>query len=87
VLALPVVLLAMTPRPHEPWLSLVLATPVAAWGAWPFHRAALANAGHGAATMDTLVSLGVTAAYAWSLAALITGTGATYLDVAAGSRC
>jgi Cu+-exporting ATPase len=65
------------------WISLVLATPVALWGAWPFHRAAVANARHGVATMDTLISLGVTAAYAWSLVALVTGTGSTYLDVAA----
>jgi Cu+-exporting ATPase len=84
VLAVPVVLLAMTPHfPGWAWLSLVLATPVALWGAWPFHRAAVANARHGAATMDTLISLGVTAAYTWSLVALITGTGSTYLDVAA----
>jgi Cu+-exporting ATPase len=85
VLAVPVVLLAMTPHfPGWAWLSLVLATPVAVWGAWPFHRAAVANARHGVATMDTLISLGVTAAYAWSLVALLTGTGSTYLDVAAG---
>ncbi len=85
VLAVPVVLLAMTPHfPGWAWLSLVLATPVATWGAWPFHRAAVANARHGVATMDTLISLGVTAAYAWSLVALLTGTGSTYLDVAAG---
>jgi Cu+-exporting ATPase len=75
----------MTPHfPGWAWLSLVLATPVATWGAWPFHRAAVANARHGVATMDTLISLGVTAAYAWSLVALLTGTGSTYLDVAAG---
>ena len=85
VLAVPVVLLAMAPHfPGWAWLSLVLATPVATWGAWPFHRAAVANARHGVATMDTLISLGVTAAYAWSLVALLTGTGSTYLDVAAG---
>jgi P-type Cu+ transporter len=87
VLAVPVVLLAMIPQtlhfPGWAWLSLALATPVALWGAWPFHRAAVANARHGAATMDTLISLGVTAAYAWSLVALVTGTGSTYLDVAA----
>ena len=56
------------------WLSLALATPVAVWGAWPFHRAALANARHGAATMDTLISAGVSAAYLWSLYALFFGT-------------
>jgi P-type Cu+ transporter len=85
VLAVPVVVLAMA-WPSRPWawLSLALATPVALWGAWPFHRAAVGNARHGVATMDTLISLGVTAAYLWSLAALVTGTGSTYLDVAAG---
>ena len=55
------------------WLSLQLATPVVLWGAWPFHRAAWANLKHGAATMDTLVSLGVLAAWLWSLYALFLG--------------
>ncbi|MGD0605611.1 MAG: heavy metal translocating P-type ATPase [Streptosporangiaceae bacterium] len=85
MLAVPVVVLAMA-WPGRPWgwLALALATPVALWGAWPFHRAAVANARHGVATMDTLISLGVTAAYLWSLAALVMGTGSTYLDAAAG---
>jgi P-type Cu+ transporter len=86
-LAVPVVLLAMVPAWQFrgwAWLSLALASPVALWGAWPFHRAAWLNARHGVATMDTLISIGVTAAYAWSLYALVTGTGSTYLDVAAG---
>ena len=56
------------------WASLALASPVAVWGAWPFHRAAVINARHGAATMDTLISLGVAAAYLWSLYALFLGT-------------
>ncbi|MFM9135541.1 MAG: heavy metal translocating P-type ATPase [bacterium] len=75
-LAVPVVLLAMIPPLQFPgwqWVSLVLATGVVAWGAWPFHRAAALNARHGAATMDTLVSLGVLAAYLWSLWALVFG--------------
>jgi Cu+-exporting ATPase len=55
------------------WLALTLAAPVAVWGAWPFHRAAAVNARHGAATMDTLVSVGVIAAFAWSLWALFFG--------------
>ena len=55
------------------WLSLQLATPVILWGAWPFHRAAWANLRHGAATMDTLISLGVLAAWGWSLYALFLG--------------
>jgi P-type Cu+ transporter len=87
-LAVPVVLLGMVPAwqfPGWPWVSLALASPVAVWGAWPFHRAALAGARHGAATMDTLISTGVTAAYLWSLYALVSGgDGATYLEVAAG---
>ena len=76
LLALPVVLLAMVPalqfRDWQ-WLSLALAAPVAVWGAWPFHSAALVNARHGAATMDTLISTGVTASFAWSLYALFLG--------------
>jgi Cu+-exporting ATPase len=55
------------------WLSLTLASPVVVWGAWPFHAAAWRNARHGTATMDTLVSLGVLAAYLWSLWALFLG--------------
>jgi Cu+-exporting ATPase len=88
VLAVPVVLLGMVPAwrfPGWSWVSLALASPVAVWGAWPFHRAALAGARHGAATMDTLISVGVTAAYLWSLYALASGgEGETYLEVAAG---
>jgi Cu+-exporting ATPase len=79
VLAIPVVVLAMVPAlqfRNWQWLSLALAAPVAVWGAWPFHRAALVNARHRAATMDTLISVGVTAAFAWSLYALFfTGAG------------
>jgi len=56
------------------WACLALASPVAVWGAWPFHRAAASNARHGAATMDTLISVGVAAAYLWSLYALFLGT-------------
>jgi Cu+-exporting ATPase len=55
------------------WLSLTLASPVVAWGGWPFHRAAWANLRHGAATMDTLVSMGTLAAFGWSLYALFFG--------------
>jgi P-type Cu+ transporter len=75
-LAIPVVVLAMVPAvqfPNWQWVSLALATPVALWGAWPFHRAALANARHGAATMDTLISAGVSAAYLWSVFELFFG--------------
>ena len=55
------------------WVSLLLAAPVAGWGAWPLHRTALAGLGHGAATMDTLVSLAVCASFGWSLYALLFG--------------
>ncbi|MGW9372485.1 heavy metal translocating P-type ATPase [Streptomyces xanthophaeus] len=75
-LALPVVLLAMVPAlqfDNWQWLSLTLAAPVVVWGALPFHRAAWTNARHGAATMDTLVSVGTLAAFAWSLWALFFG--------------
>jgi Cu+-exporting ATPase len=73
-LTVPVVLLSMVPAlqfDYWQWLALGLATPVVLWGAWPFHRAALANLRHRAATMDTLVSVGVAAAYLWSLWALL----------------
>jgi P-type Cu+ transporter len=84
-LAIPVAVLAMVPPfPGSQWLSLAMATPVVTWAAWPFHRAALAAARHGSATMETLVSAGVTAAYLWSVFALATGDGSTYLETAAG---
>jgi Cu+-exporting ATPase len=76
VLSAPVLLLSMIPAlqfDNWQWLALQLATPVVLWGAWPFHRAAWANLRHGAATMDTLVSLGVLAAWGWSLYALFLG--------------
>ncbi|MFE2975226.1 heavy metal translocating P-type ATPase [Streptomyces sp. NPDC059258] len=75
-LAVPVVLLAMVPAlqfDYWQWLSLTLAAPVVVWGGLPFHRAAWTNAKHGAATMDTLVSLGTLAAFGWSLWALFLG--------------
>ena len=55
------------------WLSLALASPVVVWGGLPFHRAAWVNLRHGAATMDTLISLGTLAAFGWSLYALFLG--------------
>ena len=85
-LAVPVSVFAMAVQfPGWEWVSLALTTPVAAWGAWPFHRAAVRNARHGAVTMDTLVSVGVAAAYLWSLYALVSGSGQTYLEVAAAA--
>ncbi|GAA1294571.1 heavy metal translocating P-type ATPase [Pseudonocardia aurantiaca] len=77
VLAVPVIALAMIPAlqfTYWQWISLALAGPVVTWAAWPFHRAAWANLRHGAATMDTLISMGVLAAFAWSLYALLFGT-------------
>jgi Cu+-exporting ATPase len=76
VLAAPVVLLAMVPSlqfDNWQWLSLTLAAPVVVWGGLPFHRATWTNLRHGAATMDTLVSVGTLAAFGWSLWALFFG--------------
>ncbi|MFF9085572.1 heavy metal translocating P-type ATPase [Streptomyces sp. NPDC014991] len=76
LLAAPVVLLSMIPAlqfDNWQWLSLTLAAPVVVWGAAPFHRAAWTNVRHGAATMDTLVSVGTLAAFGWSLWALFLG--------------
>jgi Cu+-exporting ATPase len=76
VLSLPVIVLAMVPAwqfTYWQWISLTLAAPVVGWAAWPFHRAAWQNLRHGAATMDTLVSMGTLAAFAWSVYALLWG--------------
>jgi Cu+-exporting ATPase len=75
-LTIPVVAMAMIPAlqfEYWQWASLTLAAPVVVWGAWPFHRAAVTNLRHGAATMDTLISVGVSAAFLWSLWALFLG--------------
>ncbi|ONH24911.1 heavy metal translocating P-type ATPase [Pseudofrankia asymbiotica] len=80
VLAVPVIALAMVPAlqfTFWQWAALALAWPVILWAAWPFHRAAWANLRHGAATMDTLVSVGTLSAFAWSLYALFWGTAGT----------
>ncbi len=77
LLSTPVVAMAMIPAlqfDHWQWLSLTLAAPVAVWGALPFHRSAWTNLRHGAATMDTLVSMGVGAAFVWSVVALFFGS-------------
>jgi len=76
-LAIPVIALSMVPPlqfTNWQWLALALAWPVVVWGAWPFHKATWANLRHGGATMDTLISLGVGAAFLWSLYALFFGT-------------
>ncbi|RFU86936.1 Cu(2+)-exporting ATPase [Streptomyces triticagri] len=80
VLAVPVIAMAMVPAlqfEYWQWLSLTLAAPVVTYAAWPFHRAAWTNARHGAATMDTLISVGTSAAFLWSLWALFFGTAGT----------
>ncbi|MFE2558985.1 heavy metal translocating P-type ATPase [Streptomyces sp. NPDC059352] len=79
-LAVPVIAMAMIPAlqiEYWQWLSLTLAAPVVVYAAWPFHRAAWTNARHGAATMDTLISVGTIAAFLWSLWALFFGTAGT----------
>ncbi|MET9515419.1 heavy metal translocating P-type ATPase [Streptomyces sp. NPDC002994] len=80
VLAVPVIAMAMVPAlqiEFWQWLSLTLTAPVVTYAAWPFHRAAWTNARHGAATMDTLISVGTSAAFLWSLWALFFGTAGT----------
>jgi len=76
-LSVPVIAMAMVPAwqfTYWQWLSLTLAAPVLIWGGLPFHRASWANLKHGAATMDTLISMGTSAAFAWSVYALFFGT-------------
>jgi Cu+-exporting ATPase len=86
VLTVPLVLFAWVgaarPAGWE-WISLVLATPVVAYAGWPFHRAAVVNARHGVATMDTLVSVGTLAAWTWSTMVLFAGLSTSvYFDTA-----
>ncbi|BCL13240.1 heavy metal translocating P-type ATPase [Micromonospora sagamiensis] len=79
-LSVPVIALAMVPAwqfTYWQWLSLTLAAPVVVYGGWPMHRAAFVNLRHGAASMDTLVSLGTLAAFGWSVWALFLGTAGT----------
>lgn len=76
LLTIPVIAMAMIPTlQFDYWgfASLTLAAPVVVWAGWPFHRAAAVNLRHGAATMDTLVSLGTIAAFVWSVIALFLG--------------
>ncbi len=81
MLSVPVIAMAMVPAlqfDNWQWLSLTLAAPVVTYAGWPFHRAAWTNLRHGAATMDTLISLGTSAAFLWSLWALFFGTAGTH---------
>src|SRR5690606_13730691 len=76
VLTAPLLVLSMVPAVqfrYWQWVALVLAAPVVTWGAWPFHRSALRNLRHATATMDTLISLGVTVSTGWSVYALVFG--------------
>ena len=86
-LTVPLALLAMVPPLQFSgweWVALALAAPVVLWGGWPFHRAALQNARHAAATMDTLISLGTIAALAWSTVVVVAGLEAdSYFEVGA----
>ncbi|HEX2902872.1 MAG TPA: heavy metal translocating P-type ATPase [Jatrophihabitans sp.] len=84
-LTIPLALLAMIPALQFTgwrWVALALATPVATWGAWPFHRTALRQARQAASSMDTLVSIGVSASYLWSWWAVLTNGRDLYLEVA-----
>ena len=75
-LSIPVVLISMISAlqfDQWQWVAGGISLPIVTWGAWPFHRAALTNMRHGAASMDTLISIGVTAATAWSVWALVWG--------------
>ena len=86
VLTVPLMVFAWVPASRPPgweWVSLALATPVVFWAGWPFHRAAAANARHGVATMDTLISVGTLAAWVWSTVVLAAGISTTvYFDTA-----
>lgn len=76
IFGLPVVIISMVAAlqfKNWQWLALVLSAPVVTWGAWPFHRAALMNARHRTTTMDTLISIGITASTAWSVWAIVWG--------------
>ncbi|MEE1621040.1 heavy metal translocating P-type ATPase [Zafaria sp. J156] len=87
VFTLPLFVISMIPGaqfPHWGWVALALATPVVLWSGWPFHRAAAVNARHGASTMDTLVSIGVLAAYFFSVWQLVADPQLTAHDGMAG---
>ena len=85
LLTVPVLVMAMVPAARPPGsdvLSLLLGAPVVAFGGWPFHRTAAAGARHGTMTMDTLISLGTLVAFGWSVYAVLTGAGHSYVEVA-----
>ncbi len=83
-LAVAVIALSMVPGAQFsgwPWVALLLAGPVAVWGAWPLHRTAWAGLGHGTATMDTLVSMAVVVSFGWSVYGLLSGTASTPMSM------
>ncbi len=85
--AIPVVVLGMVHALHFDgwaWLAFALTTPVVVWGAWPIHLATVTNLRHAAVTMDTLITVGVLAAYGFSVVGLFTGAAENYFEVAAG---
>ena len=90
VLSVPVAALAMIPSfefSGWKWVALVLSTPVVLWAGWGFHRATVLNLRHGAATMDTLISIGTLAAWGWSVVAVVFSTGApVYFEVGGDHR-
>ena len=88
-LSLPILIVAMVPAARFAgweWFAFLLSTPAVTWGAWPFHRAAVMNARHRATTMDTLISLGVTAAYLWSVVTLAQNPGVGTANATAMGR-
>ena len=86
VLSAPLTVISLVPPAQFPgweWVALALAAPVVLWAGWPFHRAALLNARHFTATMDTLISIGTLATLGWSTVALFVGVDETYFEVGA----
>ena len=85
-LGLPVLLVSMISAlqfTSWEWVALAFASPIVAWGGWPFHRAAWVNLRHKATSMDTLISVGTISAYGWSACAIVRDEGDMYLEVAA----
>jgi Cu+-exporting ATPase len=87
LLTVPLTLLQLVPALQLSgweWLVLALATPVVFWAGWPFHRAAVLNLRHGAATMDTLISIGTLATWFWSAVVVLAVPGEhMYFEVGA----
>ncbi len=85
VFTVPVVVISMIASlqfQNWQWWAMALASPVVTWGAWPFYRSAIKNARHGTTSMDTLISVGVVAAAAWSVWAVVWGDAITHFGMA-----